>query len=441
MLYAAPSFVLCAVAGAIWVSDGLRSTIESSPDYRARRAALAAWTAPANDSVSYNCIVSKPITQVLDDPRCLTGDLEANGGRPDVLLWGDSLAAAYLGTVSVFAKEQRLLVRNATHSACPPLFGPIEYGLPRHYASCSKFREAMEAHIRLAGYRAVVISGGWAQYGKDARFRNDIHRTVGEMTAIGLQIVIIGQMPWIENYNRECDARGVRVGLASCKARMSNEDTGASDIETYLAGLTRSNPNVAYLSPREVICKSGACSPYIDGHPAYYDKSHLSMSGSWAVGRKLLAGPQRDAWMAALSRRAHTVANGAPGVVTTDPSPAHTAPKVAGSFKPRLLPAVLGGYHPGFPYHVRSQQGLDSTRGMAAAVLEYWDAGESEVLASIERDLDRLGFTLVARRASGEAIRLDFEKPGVPRVSVNVGPLGALQPHAPKTAGVVYLRW
>ncbi|MFC3551479.1 acyltransferase family protein [Lysobacter cavernae] len=433
VLYAAPSAVLCAMAGTIWYSGGLRATIESAPGYREGRARLAAYTSPANESVSYNCIVNEVDEKILDDARCLTGDLEANEGRPDVLLWGDSLAAAYLGTMSVFAKEERLLVRNATHSACPPVFGEIEYGMPRFHASCSKFRANMQPHILSGSYRVVVISGGWAQYDKDARFREDFRATVVAMTSAGIDVVIIGQMPWMQNYNRECDSRGVRLGLSSCEARMSNRDTGGADIEGWLEGLAQATPRVTYLTPRNVICRSGLCSPYLDGRPVYYDKSHLSMSGSWAVGRHLLVGPERTAWSTAVSRGNRMGANDMRAVTTAEP--------VAEAFRPRLLPFALGGYYPSFPYHVRSQQGLDSTRGPAAAVLEYWGVNEGEVLASIERDMGSLGFTPVARRASGGATRLDFEKPGVPRVSVSVGPLGMLQPQAPKVAGVVYLRW
>src|SRR5690606_29411991 len=123
--------------------------------------------------------------QTLESERCLTGDLDANNGVADVLLWGDSLAAAYLGTISVFAKEERLLVRNASHSACPPLFGTIEYGMERYRESCSRFREEVELHISKSKYRLIVISGGWAQYDKDNRFRSDLAQPIAAMEATG----------------------------------------------------------------------------------------------------------------------------------------------------------------------------------------------------------------------------------------------------------------
>lgn len=424
-LYLTPSAALCVAAVAIWSSGGLRSTIESLPGYREAYARLEAYTSPANEAVPYNCILNEARASIFDDLRCLTGDLEANGGHPTVLLWGDSLAAAYLGTVSTFAKEQNLLVRNATHSACPPVFGEIEYGMERFYASCSRFRAQAQPHIMSGGYRVVVISGGWAQYDNDPRFRADLRTTVDEMTAAGINVVIIGQVPWMENYSRECEARGIRIGVSHCQARMSNQDGGVAEIEAWLAGIAKSNPRVTYLTPRNEICRSGVCSPYLDGRPVYYDKSHLSISGSWALGRRLWAGGERESWSAAFAQE-RLIPREKP---------------VASSFTPRLLPPVLGGYRPDFSYHVRSQKGLDTTQGPAAAVLEFWGVSENDVLTSTKREMGRLGFTVVAHRASGDAIRVDFAKPGTSRVSVNVGPLGALQPQAPETTGVVYLRW
>lgn len=55
--------------------------------------------------------------------------------------------------------------------------------------------------------------------------------------------------------------------------------------------------------------------------------------------------------------------------------------------------------------------------------------------------MERLDFTLIGRRPSGDSVRLDFKKAGHSQVSFNVGPLGVLRPQAVQAGGVVYLRW
>ncbi|WP_296250151.1 SGNH hydrolase domain-containing protein [uncultured Stenotrophomonas sp.] len=244
--------------------------------------------------------------------------------------------------------------------------------MQRYQESCSLFRQKVEANIRASDYGIVVISGGWAQYDKDPRFRDDLRRTVRSIAGLGKRVVIIGQMPWMKNYNRECDLRAARVGLGSCEFRMSIEDVGLSDIEDGLGGLADSNQRVSYLSAREAICKNGVCTPYIDGRPVYYDKSHISMSGSWALGRAPWVGTNREAWSAALTSTMSMP-------IPASPESVEQLGPVESKFVPRSLPVVLGGYRPDFPYHVRSQRGLDSQQGGSAAMLEYWDVDETQV--------------------------------------------------------------
>jgi peptidoglycan/LPS O-acetylase OafA/YrhL len=431
-LYAAPSLLLCAAAGAIWWSGGLKAIIESSQAYREGLARVERHTAPAY-KFSYNCQLSAHDPEILKASRCiLPVDASAPAGEPSVLLWGDSQAAHYLGVLGQVAAAQGFRFRNTTHSSCPPVFGG-DYGIAPYKAGCDKFRPYMESAILSGAYRTVAISGAWNVYDGNPNFRSDLERTIGLIAGRGIHVLLIGQAPIFMGYNRECELRGLRIGGVSCRQRLAMPDPGDSAVNRYLAGLATRVDNVSYLDIRGIVCRNGTCNPYLDDIPAYFDASHMSMDGSWRIGSKLLASPDRTRWLAAFRSNSPSLTPS----VTRDAQP----PASPGGFSPRALPLILGGYRPGFPYHVRSQQGLDSTSGPAGAVLEFWGVRQDEVLASVERDMTALGFREVARGSSGEAIRVDFQKPGLPKVSVNVGPLGTLQPQAPRVAGIVYLRW
>ncbi len=435
-LYAAPSAVLCVMTGAIWYSGGLRSMIELAPGYREGRALVEQHTAPAYE-FSYNCQLSAFDPNILYSPRCIIpapgqGELAVTTG---MLLWGDSEAAHYIGVIGQLAKRDGFRFRNATHSSCPPVFGG-DYGGSRYKAGCDQFRPYMRQVLLSGAIRTVIISGAWSVYDANAGFRKDLQDTIAALTTKGVRVVIIGEAPHFAGYNRKCELRGLRIGGLDCGDHLVVADQGDSNINRYLASLARQDHQVTYLDIRHLICDNGMCSPYVDGRPVYYDSSHLSMDGSWLMGTKLLTDREARRWIAALNPGAAMATE----IDTPSAATAMSALRVS-KFAPRLLPAILGGYHPGFPYHVRSQHGLDSLHGPAAAVLEYWDVGEEEVRASIKNDMGRLGFLLVAHRLSGDADRLDFEKPGFPRVSINIGPLGALRPQAPKVSGIVYLRW
>lgn len=47
---------------------------------------------------------------------------------------------------------------------------------------------------------------------------------------------------------------------------------------------------VKYLDVDRIICPGGTCNAYLDGRPVYFDAFHLSMDGSWLVGRKAFGG-------------------------------------------------------------------------------------------------------------------------------------------------------
>lgn len=444
-LYVVPSALLCAASLVLVATGGLRRLIETFPAYRDRMASLSGDTAPASD-FPYNCQLSSFDSGLLSRPECvLVGGRMQSGvaaAEPGILLWGDSQAAHYIGVMGAVLEPSGVAFRNATHSACPPVFGPKGYGIPAYRAGCDEFRPYMQSAILSGRYKTVVMGGAWDIYDTTyPNFRADFEKTIAAMSQKGLHVVVVGQAPYMGNYNRNCELRGARVGGVACKQRYYQPDPGMPRTDRFLSDLAARHPSVDFLDVRSVICIKGHCSPYVDGELAYYNATHLSMSGSWRIGRKLMEDGGAQAWVEALSATGSGMpvrpgsgeaASNAPGV---SPVPA------AFGFRAKSMPPILGGYVPSFPYHVRSQSNLGSKQGPAGVVAEFWGVEPDQVLASVEKDLGALGFRRVWRGPSGTATRMDFTKPGFPKVSVNVGPMGQLQPQAPNVAGIAYFHW
>lgn len=429
-LYLVPSFSLLAVGGYIWQKQGLKEAIETSVAYREGLGRIERYTAPAY-KFRYNCQLSTHDERILDNPRCVVPE-GSTGAEPSVLLWGDSQAAHFIGVLGAVAEGEGFRFRNATHSSCPPLFGG-DYGVGNYKEGCDLFRPYIRSALQERRFSTVVISGAWATYDLMPGFRNDLERTIKEIGELDIKVVIIGQMPVFMAYNRECELRAVRIGGGSCQERLAVADIGDSDINRYLEQLAdRMESKVTYLSARDLVCREGRCNPYVDGRPVYYDASHLSMDGSWLLGHKLMESGLSREWVGA-------VASGQSPVVRRNATVAIRSQ--LSRFSPRTSPALLGGYQPRFPHHVRSLAGFSPGDRHSGVVLEYWGLNASDLIEQVEIDLSGLGFKLTGRGQSGSATRLDFGRPDTPPVSVNVGPLGTLVPQSPEAQGIVYIRW
>ena len=429
-LYVAPSLSLLAVGAYVWQKQGLKEVIEASAVYSEGLDRIDRYTAPAY-KFGYNCQLSTHDERILDNPRCIIPEGSV-GAEPSVLLWGDSQAAHFIGVLGGVAERQGFRFRNATHSSCPPLFGG-DYGVGTYKAGCNLFRPYIREALQERRFNTVVLSGAWATYDLMPGFRSDLEKTIREIGERDIQVVIIGQMPVFMAYNRECELRAVRIGGGSCQERWAGPDIGDSGVTRYLAQLAqRMGSGVSYVSARDLVCREGKCNPYVDERPVYYDASHLSMDGSWLLGRKLTHSSLYSEWLSALKL-------GRP--IYDKPSTAIAHQPLQSQFVARVSPQLLGGYQPRFAHHVRSRAGFSPGDKHSGVVLEYWGIRSPELLEQIQGDLVGLGFQLKQRTQSDGVTRLDFGRSGAPQMSVNVGPLGALTPQSPQAEGIVYIRW
>ena len=246
---------------------------------------LLADTAPAYE-FPYNCQLEQFDPQVLERPQCTHG--QAGSGSPDVLLWGDSHAAHYIGILGSIVDSNGLSMRNASLSTCPPALGKRkDYGMPAYRQACAQFRGLIRD--RIAAYPVVAIGAQWSVHRRNRHFWTDFEQTLDTLVAEGKRVVLLAEVPAFPNYDRHCEIRNLRYEFVDCVAAVTRMDDGASSTNARLAALAADRPGVELLDIHDLVCRGGSCTPYLAGQQVYFDTSHLSMAGSWILGERLLA--------------------------------------------------------------------------------------------------------------------------------------------------------
>jgi peptidoglycan/LPS O-acetylase OafA/YrhL len=303
-LFAAPASAIVAVALVIVATDGLKPLIESTPEFAAALARAESATRPAL-AYPYNCQRATFEAGILADDACVLGARPA-GSRaatePDILLWGDSQAAQYVGLLGALAEHLGVQFRNASFSACPPLFGG-DWSYPPYRAGCDRFRALVESALEGRTFATVIMGGEWVAYDRDPDFRPALQRTVRSISSAGVRVVLLAEVPIFPDYDRQCPARTMRLRVVDCRRRAEIADAGDFEVNSYVADLATRFPNVSFVSIRDLICRDGRCAPYLGDEPVYFNSSHLSMEGSWRLGGMLAGSPVGEPWLAALAGR------------------------------------------------------------------------------------------------------------------------------------------
>ncbi|MCD0277448.1 acyltransferase [Xanthomonas melonis] len=258
-------------------SGGLLPT-KSSKAYMARLELLDYDTKPAYEFY-YNCQMSTYDPALWWKKECVLGDLERS---PNTLLWGDSNAAHYIGYLNAMAEKYKFSFRNISLSACPPLKGDLNGLVPEKLVEpCEKFNQ--DALRASKAYKHVVIGASWEAY---ARFKGEerFESIVEELAEAGVNVVIALKIPVFRNLERMCESKSLRIPLMNCAGRMTYRDLGETEVNKNLMRLADKHPNVSFFGVRNQICRGGSCSALKSNKLIYFDRGHLSMVGSRALG-------------------------------------------------------------------------------------------------------------------------------------------------------------
>jgi hypothetical protein len=165
-----------------------------------------------------------------------------------------------------------------------------DYGYEKFKPECRKFLDYMSAKVR--NYPLVILGAMWSVYMRNPAFSADLKRTLETLTRNGQYVILLGQVPEFLTYDRNCELNALKTGTqSSCASRAVATRSSPPSYNRTLMAIAESMPGVAYVDIDQIICPASHCSAYLDDRPIYFDAFHLSMDGSWVVGRYAAATP------------------------------------------------------------------------------------------------------------------------------------------------------
>jgi SGNH domain (fused to AT3 domains)/Acyltransferase family len=202
------------------------------------------------------------------------------GGRPLLLIWGDSYGAALYPGLLHFAAERGYDVAQYTASACPPLIGYMLAERP----FCKSINDDVVARIGKLHPDVVILDATWGH--AEPTLREDLPRTISKLRAANIaRVVLMGPPPsWqgeglsrnVLDYYRQTGS----VLPARTFYRSNDEWTRGRD--ALLAELSR-ELGIHYISVRNIFCNGGGCLTRIGPNGqelTEFDPGHLTVPGS-----------------------------------------------------------------------------------------------------------------------------------------------------------------
>lgn len=280
-VFVAGGAVISSLCVAIILTNGFGFYIFDS-GYRARLKALE--PSPAAYSYPYVCQRPQLTDAELNNKACVLHSDE----EPSVLLWGDSNASHYVGMLGVFAEQGGFAFRNAAHSSCPPLLeGAAATQKADRVERCLASIAVVKTY--LDRYSTIILGAHWSGYfSKDVDFAKNLERTVDALLAQGKHVIILGQAPSFKVVNRKCPQKALKLTVVECGGEGSERSKDREFVNRKLRELASSRSSVEFYDGAGLLCVGGRCSPYLNGELSYFDNSHLSMEGSWLLGRHIV---------------------------------------------------------------------------------------------------------------------------------------------------------
>ncbi|HET6534831.1 MAG TPA: SGNH hydrolase domain-containing protein [Sphingomicrobium sp.] len=242
-------------------------------------------------------------------------------GEPQLVLWGDSHAAAISPSIRDVAHREKIPGVAFTSPGCPPLIGaqPFTRDEPKSIR-CRAFQEHALASIEaLPRVTTIILAGRWAlatettRFGDETRgrsflrdsktdrnsvtesrraFAEALPRTVRALTKDHpkARILLIGQVPEPGFDPAECMIRAMMFDrdLSKCATVKSASRDRLRFSDSLIEQFAADDPQVGAIMLDRLTCASERCQTMMGITPLYRDVDHLSREGAVAVLRKCL---------------------------------------------------------------------------------------------------------------------------------------------------------
>jgi peptidoglycan/LPS O-acetylase OafA/YrhL len=201
---------------------------------------------------------------------------------PDILIWGDSHAAAFSSGLRI----ARPALAQFTASACPPLLG-IEFG---QRPQCRAINDFILAQIKRLQPASVYLTADWLSY-RPLEATRAIGGTIDEIHRVAPQahILVIGGVPkWTPTLPDTLLAHHLTLASHDRLVTPFYEALKSADAELLATALAH---HAAFASALEALCDSSGCQLITDyagtRQLITWDNGHLTEAGAALLNAEL----------------------------------------------------------------------------------------------------------------------------------------------------------
>lgn len=251
---------------------GMTSARTSDMDGRARQ--LEAYSKDRYDSSYRAGVCFVEYWPLFDDKACLSMVV----GKKNVLLWGDSLAAHYMGGLQSHIDPTRVNILQLTAAGCFPALTVLR-GFNEF---CRRFTHRAAAFLEETKPDIVIISADWLGYSRrrDYVTIDEINRTLQSLKNMGIAAVIVG--PSIQ-FKGRLPSMLLRAEIRKIDP-LPLQDLVVPDIFELDMTMKSAIPvqdGITYVSVLDAACIEHKCPAALaSGEPLSWDHAHLTAKGS-----------------------------------------------------------------------------------------------------------------------------------------------------------------
>ncbi|MGJ5243110.1 acyltransferase family protein, partial [Bradyrhizobium oligotrophicum] len=217
---------------------------------------------------------------LLQPASAFGADCAGQGGRPLLLIWGDSYGAALYPGLLHFSKPRGYDVAQYTASACPPLIGYTLEARP----FCKSINDDVVLRIGRLRPDVVILDATWGH--AEAVLREGLPRTVAQLRANGIaRIVLMGPPPSWEGVGLSHNVLDYYRQTGSVlpeRTLFRSNDAWTRGRDALFRELTR-ELGIDYISVRDVFCNDEGCLSRIGpggSQLTAFDPGHLTVPGA-----------------------------------------------------------------------------------------------------------------------------------------------------------------
>jgi peptidoglycan/LPS O-acetylase OafA/YrhL len=254
-------------------------------------------------------------------PSCVGPNAESAGACADetfdLLVWGDSHAAHLFAGLERRAADAGLTARVQWVGGCPPAQDATPVTLPPAEGGsdeakidrrCARFNREILDLATNGRVRAVALAGAWSFWSEgvdigsgERRYlvgghekpaveesrrglREGLGRTVAELRAHGVEVLLVAQVPDNVEDPPHCIALAylAEQDPAEC-GRRSAEALARLSFSRQMLGEIAARYGAYLFDPAAQLCTDERCAVAANGVPLYRDEDHLSLYGSRLV--------------------------------------------------------------------------------------------------------------------------------------------------------------